>query len=570
MRIMLVSFRFGKNIPGGAERYLWELMSRLAQGGHEVEVFTTCSLQMIRSPFGYCLWDNGLPEGREEEEGVVTRRYPVSNPAPRRAKRYWEQLILENEKVRRKPEFISCMKSALEGTGEHCFLTGWHASEEREDGCVRWSARQAHLLAAGDGISDIWLEVSAPLDEDLSLQVDEDRPLRFGLEKGRRQKVHATLSPRDSITVSVGVPKVFRPPQDGRDLGVLVHGAEVGDGKGTRELDISRGWDEFVRTGPEEVLGKALWWRALNLPPKYSRKHKYVMGPRSPHMEREVKAMAGGCDVILGCMAPMSSLSLAAEAAAGAGKPFIAIPLFHPRDTNHYYDHLYDAMAGARGVEANLQGIADIMTAWGFNAFAVGPGFNLEELLSPRIDGGRFRREFGLQSVPLLLWVARKNSGKGYREAAEALAYVRGEGCPAELVMIGPEEDYLPVSGEGVHYLGPLSRDKVLDAYDACDLFLFPSLYESFCLVFGEAWLRGKPVLGNAWCTAARDQISHGQDGYLCRDPLEYGRMALKLLRDPALAREMGGRGKEKVMALRGWDRIAAEFEAKLREIAGA
>ncbi|MEW6553631.1 MAG: glycosyltransferase [Actinomycetota bacterium] len=570
MRIMLVSFRFGKGIPGGAERYMWELMSRLARGGHEVEVFTTCSLQMVRSPFGYCLWDNALPQGSQEEEGVLTRRYPVNNPAPRRAKRYWEQLILENEKVRRKPEFIACMQEALAGSGEHCFLTGWHASEERDDGHVRWSAQQAHLLAAGDGISEVRLEVSAPLDEDLSLQVDDGKPLRFTLEKGRRQSVQATFSPRGSVTVGIGVPKVFRPPQDGRDLGVLVHRAEVRDGGASRELDISRGWDEFVSTGPEEVLGKALWWRAQNLPAKCSRKHRYVMGPRSPRMEREVKSMAGGFDIILGCMAPMSSLALAAEAAAGAGRPFIAIPLFHPRDTNHYYDHLYEAMAGAQGVEANLQGIADIMRAWGFNAFAVGPGFDLEELLSPRIDGGRFRREFGLEDVPLLLWVARKNSGKGYREAAAALAHVRGEGFPAELVMIGPEEDYLPVSGEGVHYLGPLPRDKVLDAYDACDIFLFPSLYESFCLVFGEAWLRGKPVLGNAWCAAARDQITHGQDGYLCHGPVEYGDMALKLLRDPALSREMGERGKEKVVTMRGWDRVAAEFEAKLREIAGA
>ncbi len=566
MRIMLVSFRFGRGIPGGAERYLWELMHRLNQRGHQVEVFTTCSHQMVRSPFGYCLWDGYFPPGVEEDGGIVIHRYPVSNPKPRRAKRYWEQLNARREKEHRRPEFISYFSRLLAGSGEHCFLAGWHGSEHRDGACMRWSAKKAHLVAGGKGIEEVLLELSSPLDERLELLIEGSKPLRFELEKGRRQTIRADVPSNESVAVSIEVPRVFRPPQDGRELGVLIHRVSLRDSEGTRELDVARGWDEFVHDGPEELLGKALWWKARAMPAGFSRKHKYVMGPHSPVMEREVKKTAPGFDLVLGCMAPMSSLSLAAEAARRSGRPFIAFPLFHPRDTNHYYGHLYDAMAAAWGVEANLEGIAQIMQAWGFDAFAVGPGFDLEELLAPGIDGGRFRREFGLENVPLLLWVARKNPGKGYREAAAALEYVRARGCPAELVMIGPEEDYLPVSGEGVHYLGPLPRRTVLDAYDACDVFVFPSLYESFCLVFGEAWLRGKPVLGNALCAAARDQITHGGDGYLCRDPEEYGEMVLRLLQDPELAREMGERGKEKVMALRGWERIVSEFEARLEE----
>lgn len=566
MRIMLVTFRFGRDIPGGAERYLWELMSRLAQEGHQVEVFTTCSLQMLRSPFGYMLWDNFFPEGKGEDEGVVIHRYPVHNPLPRRARRYWERLSTMHERESQKPESVSYLSEVLKGTGEHCFLSGWHACEQRDDGRARWSKKQAHLVAAGQEIKDIWLEVSAPLDEYLILEITGSKPLRFDLEKGRQQRIHAAVPPRESVVVSLRVPRALRPPEDKRDLGVLVHGVTIRDGAGMRELDIARGWTEFVHSGPEEVLGKALWWMANRMPNRVSRMHKYVMGPHSSPLERAVRSSAPDFDVIIGSMAPMSSLSLAAEAAERCGKPFMAFPLFHSRDPNHYFSHLNEAMAGARGVEANLQGIADIMASWGYNAFAVGPGFDLEELLSQDIDGDRFRREFGFEGSPLLLWVARKNDGKGYREAIAALEHVRRRGCQAELVMIGPDEDYLPVSGEGVHYLGPLPRGKVLDAYDACDVFIFPSLHESFCLVFGEAWLRGKPVLGNAYCAAARDNITHGEDGYLCYDQAEYGRRALELLQDPDLARAMGRRGKEKVVASRGWDKIVQELVLKLEE----
>ncbi len=570
MRIMLVTFRFGRDIPGGAERYLWELMSRLSRAGHDVEVFTTCSLQMLRSPFGYMLWDDFLPQGVDEIEGVAIHRYPVRNPRPRRASRYWNRLSTMHERKTRSPEFVTFFCDALRGSGEHCFLNGWHACEQRGDFKVRWSGKQAQLVIAGEGIREVWLEVSTPQDLYLALGTSDHKQKRFDLEKGKPRRIHAEVPNRDCLAVSIKVPRTLRPPEDRRDLGVLVHGAGLRDEAGERELDLSRGWAEFVQSGPEEVLGEALWWIANKMPARISRMHKYVMGPCSSSLEREVMRSAPGFDLVIGSMAPMSTLSLAAEAAAGSGRPFIAFPLFHSRDPNHYFGHLGKAMAGARGVEANLQGIADIMTAWGYNAFAVGPGFELEDLLSPHIDGGRFRREFGLEASPLLLWVARKNEGKGYREAIAALEYVRSRGCQAELVMIGPDEDYMPVSGEGVHYLGPLPREKVLDAYDACDVFIFPSLHESFCLVFGEAWLRGKPVLGNGYCAAARGNITHGEDGFLCYDRSQYGQRALELLNDPALARSMGQRGKENVVASRGWDRIVRELVAKLEEAVAA
>jgi glycosyltransferase involved in cell wall biosynthesis len=569
MRIMLVAFRFGRDIPGGAERYLWELAARLTQAGHDVEVFTTCSLQMLRSQFGYMVWDNYFPEGKAEDNGVVINRYPVHNPTPRRARRWWDELSSMHEKESRKPGFISHMSKLIEGREEHCFLSGWHAYEQRDYGQARWSKRQAFLLASGEGITDLWLQASSQLDQLLALEVSGVKPIRVNLEKGRVQDIHAAIPARDGIVVGLKVPKTSRPPEDGRDLGVLVQGVRIKDKGGERELDISRGWAEFVKTAPEDILGEALWWMAGRMPKRASRMHKYVMGPRSPLLERGVRSSAAGFDIIIGSMAPMTSLSMAAEVADRCGKPFVAFPLFHSRDPNHYFDHLYHAMTSAWGVEANLLGIADIMTAWGLNAFAVGPGFNLEELLSEDIDGSRFRRRFGLEGVPLILWVARKNPGKGYQEAMAALEFVRDNGCPAELVMIGPDEDYLPVSGEGVHYLGPLRREVVLDAYDACDIFMFPSLHESFCLVFGEAWLRGKPVLGNAYCAAARGNILHGEDGYLCYDQLEYGQRALELLRNPSLAREMGQRGRDKVMNMRGWDRIIEELEGKLEEAAG-
>jgi glycosyltransferase involved in cell wall biosynthesis len=279
-------------------------------------------------------------------------------------------------------------------------------------------------------------------------------------------------------------------------------------------------------------------------------------------------AAARQYDLVLGSMVPMSTMELAGRAARHAGKPFLAFPLFHTRDPNHYWAHFKTALEGAAGVEANSGVIEGLMEGWGLKAFAIGPGYNLDEFSDPRIDGGLFRRQFGFGDRPILLWVGRKNVYKGYREAIASLRRMRENGCPAVLVMVGPDEDNLPVSGEGIYYLGALPRETLLNAFDACDVFLFPSLHESFCIVFGEAWLRGKPVLGNAYCAAARGLIAHGQDGFLCTDVDDYSRRALELIGDPARAREMGEKGRRKMLETRGWDRLADELEIKLEEIA--
>jgi glycosyltransferase involved in cell wall biosynthesis len=567
MRIMLVTYRYGRDIAGGGERYLRQLMIRLAERGHHVEVFTTCSRQMLISPLGYLIWDNFMPGGREDDQGVAINRFEVRNPRPRRAYKMMHDLNTYQEKERESLEFASIIEEALRGIAEHCFLSGWHALESWEDGPARWTQREARLVVGGDSVTDIKFDAYSYTGGQLSVEISGKGSWEFELEKGKLRELTMSFAPGDSVVVNLLASKVVRPPEDIRAVGVAVRRATVLDGGRERELDLARGWVEFLETCPENAVGEVLWRAAEGRPRRLSRRHEYLMGPRSPRLQREVMAAAGGFDVIFGSMVPTSTMVLASRAAQAADVPFIAFPLFHTRDPNHYWLHFKESMAGAAGVEANNPVISDLMAGWGFNAFAVGPGYDLEEFSSPGIDGARFRRELGLGDRPILLWVARKNVYKGYREAIAALQVVRESGCPAALVMVGPDEDQLPVSGEGVYYLGAQPRETVLDAFDSCDVFLFPSLHESFCLVFCEAWLRGKPVLGNAHCAAARGLIDDREDGFLCSDPEDYGRRALELLNDPARAREMGERGRQKVLRTRGWDHQVEALERKLTEL---
>ncbi|MDI6831862.1 MAG: glycosyltransferase [Actinomycetota bacterium] len=569
MRILLVTYRYGRDIPGGGERYLRELMLRLAARGHHVEVYTTRSQRMIQTPFNYLVWDNFLPAGEEEDEGVRVRRFEVRNPRPRRARRIVDSILAMQERERESPVFSALMEEAVAGTEEHCFLCGWHEPERWEDGPARWTRRSATLVLGGEDLEGVVVEAYPYMDTNLQVEVSGEGSWEFELSMGRTRELRVAFGTRLSAVVRFTVSRTARPAGDVREVGLAVRRVTALAGGRECELELERGWREFLDTARESALARVLWGAAERRPPRASRHHRYIMGPRSPRLEREVMAAARGCDVVLGAMVPMSTLDLAWRAARAYDKPFVAFPLFHTRDPNHYWDHFRKALEGAAGVEANSVAVEELMREWGLSSFAVGPGYDLEEFASPHIDGRRFRERFGFGSRPLLLWVGRKNEYKGYRAAMAALRLVREKAPEAALVMIGPDEDNLPVSQDGVYYLGAQPRSTLLDAYDACDALLFPSLHESFCMVFGEAWLRGKPVLGNACCAAARGIIEHGVDGYLCREVEEYAQRVLELIVDPALARRMGERGREKMLATRGWDLLVERLEEKLREIAG-
>lgn len=564
MRILLVTHRYGAEVHGGGERFLRELMTRLAARGHRVVVLTTRSLCMIPSPRGYFLWDNLLPPGPEMDQGVEVRRFPVKNPRPGRGARRSTHLLEYMERERQEERFARVLGKNLAGTEDHCFLSGWHRLEEWEDGPARWTLERARLVAGGEGIGGLGLELHSPWGGRLAVILDDEERREFSLSPGRREEFRLSFSRRNLLEVVLECERTTRPPGDGRELGVALRHLYLLEGGRKRELALGRDWEDFMRTAPEELLGRLLWAVVEGRPRRVARWRDYLIGPRSPRLEREARRAARHCDLVMGAMVPVTTMVTAWRAARGAGKPFVAVPLFHPRDYNHYWPDFRRAMREAAGVEANSPVIREVMEAWGLPAFCVGPGFDLQEYDPGRVDGDRFRAEYGLEGKKVLLWVGRKNASKGYPTAIAAVQRLRERGLDALLLMVGPDDDGELLPSEGVVYTGPLPRGELLDAYAACDLFIFPSLNESYCLVLGEARLLGKPVLGNAYCAAARGQIEHGVDGYLCADVEDYARCAWELLTDGTKASEMGERGRERVRRERDWEALVKAYERLL------
>jgi glycosyltransferase involved in cell wall biosynthesis len=187
--------------------------------------------------------------------------------------------------------------------------------------------------------------------------------------------------------------------------------------------------------------------------------------------------------------------------------------------------------------------------------FPVGAGVNLPHI-RPTAD-----KDY---SAPRILFVGIDFARKGGPLLLEAFAKVRREIPDAELTIVGPALDEVP---QGVRCLGPLSKanpadvERLLDEYHRASLFVMPSLYEPFGIVFGEAMAHRCPCIGTNIC-AMPEIIDHGRTGFVVppRDSATLAQRMVAVLKDPAMAREFGERGYQKYVADLTWDAVARKM----------
>ena len=119
-----------------------------------------------------------------------------------------------------------------------------------------------------------------------------------------------------------------------------------------------------------------------------------------------------------------------------------------------------------------------------------------------------------------------------------------------------------------VTFLSRLSYPEVAACYSACEIFALPSRGEGFGLVYLEAMARGKPVIGGAH-GGAPEVIDDGKTGYLVQhgDVPQLAMSIETLLADPALAREMGARGRERLNRDFKFSVFAKSLKKILREL---
>jgi glycosyltransferase involved in cell wall biosynthesis len=196
----------------------------------------------------------------------------------------------------------------------------------------------------------------------------------------------------------------------------------------------------------------------------------------------------------------------------------------------------------------------------------LGMGVNPESAAGA--DGTRFRLAHGIAATtPLVLFMGSVTYDKGAVTLLAAMQRLWQHGSDAMAVIVGeapkPGGFTAALAQVPAQWRDRIKRIDVLrgqdkhDAFEAADVFTLPSRVDSFGIVFLEAWLHGKPVIG-ADAGGIPEVITHGQDGFV----LPFGDAeALAghihiLIDNPERAAALGARGRENVLARHNWARI--------------
>jgi glycosyltransferase involved in cell wall biosynthesis len=295
--------------------------------------------------------------------------------------------------------------------------------------------------------------------------------------------------------------------------------------------------------------------RARSRPRIYDWLMLAARGPCSFSLLAHLTANVRKYDALMVGFTPYALMPQAVAIGAMMRRPVIIPPLFHPQDSYHHFATFYRCFARADAVLAQTPYSAALLErlAPGCRPVDLGAGVNLDELADA--CGARFRAKYGFSDEKIVLFVGRKEFFKRYDLAIAAVELIHDPRI--KLVMIGRDIDRQPVSSPYVTWLGELAHQDLIDAYDACEVFLLPSENESFGMVFLEAWARRKPVIGNRACGPVACLIEDGENGYLCSGSEDIAARIAQLAADPGLAQRLGRAGYEKVAQRYTWDVIA-------------
>jgi len=175
----------------------------------------------------------------------------------------------------------------------------------------------------------------------------------------------------------------------------------------------------------------------------------------------------------------------------------------------------------------------------------------------------------------IILTVGRWDSAERYKGADTLISAVPllVKALPeTHLVLVGDGNDRARLEqlacdlgiSKHVSFLYGLTPEQLFASYANCDVFALPSKGEGFGLVFLEAMAHGKPVVGGAH-GGIPDIVEDGATGFLVpHGNIERLAQALEsVFTDPALAAEMGARGKERLARIFSF----AQFQERLTQI---
>jgi len=559
--MLVVTYRYTEPALGGAEEYLIEVLGRMRPHFSRIDLAAVNVGHLTNHHHFASKFSTDHAGGSTRIASLFDRAtFAAPDVVPeqvlfdecRELERYWTR----EQQHLHAPFAMDLLRSAPRHPR---LFSGFYWPENHAGVVRRWTSTEFAILIPGNirvvrllGWSPVAAEMTVSLTELLAdgaatTAFRTARSIEANFSVSIEVLPSSTSQPR-LLTFSVGE---FRPDGDHRVLGVLLEQVSVLINEATDEplailteyfADIGEEVDLEIRQSYFPRWVRNLRDVAISRSDHAERLFRDVRGPSSVALRTWIAQHAQDYDTVLVQGVPFDVLPSTVEALTGLPRRprLVVLPHFHGDDRFYYWRQYLDAFNAADATLMFSSSLSQVVDA-GSAVVVPGGGVRLDEIADPAA-----RHHF--ESVypkrrPFFLVLGRKTPSKGYRVAVDAYALARDAGLECDLVLIGPDEDGLPIDEQGVTYLGRQPRDVVRGALASCVGLINMSSSESFGIVLCEAWLFGKPVIANRACYSFRDLVKDGQTGLLAGDVHELGAAMQMLAHNPGLTARLGEAG---------------------------
>ncbi len=182
---------------------------------------------------------------------------------------------------------------------------------------------------------------------------------------------------------------------------------------------------------------------------------------------------------------------------------------------------------------------------------------------------GEFRKKYSIgDDEKMILYLGRIHKIKGLDLLVKTFSDLIKELDDIRLVIVGPDDGFLStikkqtedlkIDGR-ILFAGPLYERDKLEAYVDADVYVLPSVYETFPVTVLEACACGTPVIVTDQCGIADIVDEVGYVVEYDKDQLQDA--IIKILSDEGLRRKFGEEGKRLVGEEFGWDEVVLDIE---------
>lgn len=193
-----------------------------------------------------------------------------------------------------------------------------------------------------------------------------------------------------------------------------------------------------------------------------------------------------------------------------------------------------------------------------------------QELFDPSKRDLDYLKSITGNDHPSIIYASRLVWEKNVSTLINIYKEIKNRNLPINFIVVGDgvAEDNAKENMPTAHFMGHLSHEKLSVLYASCDMFIFPSISETYGNVVVEAMASGStPVIARGG--GSQSLVQDGVTGYLCEpnDASDYVDKVTYLLQNPSEREKMKAAGLEYTSRL-DWEQLADEYFSDIEKLA--